>query len=91
MAIVHWSSNQSWLKKSLLGSRGLSYTYTERFTRAGLAEIKSQLSFPNNTVSVSLEVQPLIPFYCLLVVLQGGADFGSFAYPNSPKPGVVPP
>lgn len=57
----------------------MSYTYAERFTRAGPAEIKSQLGFPNNIVSVSLEVQPFIPFYCLLVVCQGGTGFGSSA------------
>lgn len=89
--LLQQSSNQSWLKKSLLGSRGVSYTWAERFTRAGLAEIKSQLSFPNNIVSASLEIQPFVPFYCLLVVLQGRTDVGSFAYSNSPKLGVVVP
>lgn len=54
-------------------------------------EIKSQPSFPIATVSVSLEVQPFVPFYCLLIVFQGGKDFGSFAYPSSPKPQVVHP
>lgn len=88
---MHQSSDQSWLKKSLRGSRGVSHTYTDRFTRAGPVEIKSQLNFPITMVSVSLKVQSFVPFRCLLVVLQGGTDFGSFAYPNSPKPRMVPP
>lgn len=83
---MHWNSNQSWLKKSLLGSRAVSYTYTERFTELDPAQIKSQLSFPNNTVSVLLEVQPLVPFYCLLVALHGGTDFSGFFYPKSLNP-----